>query len=449
MYLNRRRFLTLTGRALSSVGTASLLHFNRMSAVAQTTADYRALVCVFLNGGNDGNNTIVPLAQQEYAAYAATRGNLALAQSSLRPVATLDGTRFGLHPHLAGLQRLFTDRRAAVVANVGMLAQPLTRAQYLARAGAIPQNLYSHADQQIQWQAGFPATGADTGWAGRTADRLAAANLPNDFPVVVSTAGATVFGFGNRAIPASVLPGGNSSLEGVENTPAAIARTQALEHLLTLDSGSVLIQAASATTREGLRVSRLLDTAMKTRLPLTTPFPQTALGQQMHEVAKVMQVRHELGVTRQIFFCNMDGFDTHAGQINTHAGLLKELDSALVALSDATLELGIDREVTIFTESEFGRTLQPSTGAGTDHAWGSHHFVIGGAVRGGEIYGEFPSLALGGPDDASGRGVWIPTSSLDQYGATLAAWFGVADQDLPLVFPNLVNFASPKLGFVG
>ena len=162
-----------------------------------------------------------------------------------------------------------------------------------------------------------------------------------------------------------------------------------------------------------------------------------------------MQVRRELGVTRQIFFCDMDGFDTHTGQLASQANLLKELDDALVALADSTVELGIDREVTIFTESEFGRTLLPSTGAGTDHAWGSHHFVIGGSVNGGQIFGRFPSLALGGADDAGERGVWIPTSSLDQYGATLASWFGVADRDLPLVFPNLVNFPSAKLGFVG
>ena len=264
---------------------------------------------------------------------------------------------------------------------------------------------------------------------------------------MLSTAGNALFGVGQQEVAASVSPGVPPGVFG-DASPIAAARLQALEDLLALGSGALLIQAASKTTREGLRISRLLDHALATGGPLTTPFPPTALGRQVEEVAKIIRVRQELGVTRQIFFCSMEGFDTHVGLIAKQAILLKELDDAVTALHSATMEMQVENGVTTFTQSEFGRTLEPSSGGGCDHAWGSHHFVVGGAVNGGDIFGQFPTLALGGPDDAGERGVWVPTSSLDQYGATFSSWFGVAQADLPLVFPHLANFSSPTLGFL-
>jgi uncharacterized protein (DUF1501 family) len=445
---NRREFLKVGCCRIGTLSAASAFgRLGMMNAMAQSAPDYKALVCVFLFGGNDGNNLIVP-ADAGYQPYATARAGLALPQANLLQIAPASGGLYGLHPRMAGVRTLFQQGKAAVVANVGMLVRPTTPTQYQQRTAAVPANLFSHSDQQQQWQNAAPNGNASTGWAGRVADAVAPYNSPSTFPTGVSMAGSSLFLAGQMSQPGTIVPGSNMALDGSDGTPQALARDAAFNQLLSFDSGLALVQRANFLTGEGLRVGKLINDALKTGTPLTTVFPTSSLGQQLAQVARVIKVRNELGMKRQIFFCSAGGYDTHSNQIVEQDNLFNTLDPALKAFYDATVEMGIADSVTTFTESEFGRTLQPSSGAGTDHAWGSHHIVIGGKVKGGDLYGKFPTLALGGPDDTGNRGSFIPTTSLDQYGATLASWFGVADSGLPAVFPNLVNFPTQKLAFL-
>jgi len=442
--ISRRRLMRLGAGA--AVGGAIGLALPSLTALAQG-GGYRALVCLFLHGGNDGNNTIVPMASDAYDAYQRGRGLLALRQSSLLSITTPSGIAYGLHPQLTDLQRLFNERRLAVIANVGTLVRPTTRDEYQTRSAPLPRNLYSHSDQQRAWQTGLPNGSASTGWGGRTADVLSGGGAAT-FPALLSVAGQAAFGTGVVSTPATVTPGTAPGLAGVYGDAASLARVQAVESLLTLRDGSVLMSAANVTMREGLRQADTLNRALSSRSAPTTRFPSTGLGQQLAEIARVMNVRDELGLTRQVFFCSLGGFDTHFNQLINHASLMAELGKALAAFDDATREMGLAESVTTFTLSEFGRTLQPTTLLGTDHAWGSHQLVMGGGVHGGDVYGDFPVVALAGPDDVGSRGVWLPTSSLEQYGATLATWLGVSRSSLPDVFPNLGNFHTDNLGFL-
>ncbi len=452
---NRRDFIKCCS-LLTVAGAAGFSKLGLISAFAQATADYRALVCIFLFGGNDGNNIIVPLDNTLYQNYANARGStanggLALTQSSLLSVTpATGGVNYGFHANLGGLQTLFNARRLAILANVGVLVRPTTRAQYLARQVAVPSNLFSHSDQQSEWQSSFASSNATTGWAGRVADKIAPAfNSGVSFPTVLSVAGSPLFCNGAQTRPATMTPGSTSALSGFGSDAASTVRLNAVQQLLTLDTGLSLVQAASGITQQAFRDAATLNAALAGGTPLATTFPNTSIGNQLAQVARIIQVRGALGLKRQIFFCSLGGFDTHSDQINQQGNLFSQLAPALLAFSDATRELNVDSSVTTFTLSDFGRTLQPGSGGGSDHGWGSHHLIMGGAVLGGDIYGTFPTIALGGPDDAGSNGRWIPTTAVDQYGATLASWFGVAAADLPTIFPNLANFATQKLTFLG
>jgi uncharacterized protein (DUF1501 family) len=446
---SRRNFLRFGCCSVSTLTVAS--QFSRLgmiNALAQSTGDYKALVCIFLFGGNDANNTVLPVSSQ-YPQYAAVRGSLAIPQANILQCPTSSGAVYGLHPSLAAIHPLWAQRRLAIMANVGMLVRPTTRQQY--QAGAqVPSNLFSHSDQTSQWQTAMPQ-GGTTGWGGRIADKLTqyGINQPSTFPLGVSVSGGAQLLNGVTTKPATVSPGQTSTgLEGTNpNNPAMVARDVSVQELLQMDSGLALVQAASAGTSEGIRIAQIVSQATSSN-PLATQFPATGLGNQLAQIARLIQVRAQLGMRRQIFFASMGGFDTHSNQLPDHINLLSQLGDAMAAFHNATVELGVANQVTTFTESEFSRTFQPSQGAGTDHAWGGHHFVMGAAVRGGELYGTFPTLALQGPDDSGNRGNWIPTTSLDQYGATLATWFGVPPSDLLSVFPNLANFTSQNLGFM-
>jgi len=447
--LSRRNFLTCC--SLATFGLWSRFsRFEMMSAFAQGLYDYRALVCVFLFGGNDGNNLVVPLSQSAYDSYTRVRGNLALPASSLVPIITPANTVYGLHPNLNALAPLFNTGNLAILANVGTLVAPITRTQYESRSAPVPVNLFSHSDQQLQWQTSITNGLGSTGWGGRIADTVLKSGLngPSSFPSFVSLSGNAMQGIGNHTDPGIFTTAGPVGLSGFNSGGAARARHEAFQQILAFDSGLSLVQAANSTVSNGLSDSATLAKAMAGAPALRTIFPKTTLAAQLEEVAKVIQVRNELGIHRQIFFCSLGGFDTHSNQINDQASLLAQLGACLAAFFEATLELGISDSVTTFTESDFGRTFQPNSNRGTDHAWGNHHLILGGKVSGGDIYGTFPQLELSGPDDADNRGRWIPTTSLDQYGATLASWFGVSNSDLISVFPNLSQFDRINLGFL-
>lgn len=449
MNSSRREFIRRVTFSLSSLAAAGdFARFGMLNAAATQDGSYRALVCVFLYGGNDSNNLIIPMDTATYGAYSGIRKNLALAQSAVLPVATKSNVPYGFHNLLPEVQGLFNNKQLAVVANIGSLVAPITRAQYVTNKGIIPQNLFSHLDQQTQWQTSVANGMSTTGWGGRAADQVAHLNGSATFPTLVYVTGNSIFGSGAQTRPGAITPGATLGLSGYGTDAASVARSSALQQLLTLDSGVTLIHQASSYMSDGLRDSATLNRALGGSAALQTAFPKTSLGGQLQEVAKLIQVRQAIGMNRQIFFCSIGSFDTHTNQLNDQGTLFSQLSPALAAFFKATQELGVDQQVTTFTESDFSRTLVPNSNGGTDHAWGSHQLVMGGAVQGGDIYGQFPTMVLGSGDDA-GEGRWVPTTSVDQYGATLARWFGVAAPQLSSVFPNIGNFTTDNLGFLG
>ena len=443
----RREFVRDLGCGLGATAFLSAFdRFSRLEAAMAPATDYKALVCVFLYGGNDGNNTVIPY--DDYASYQAVRGTtLNLPKASILQVnAPSQGAAFGFHPALTNFQSLYTQGKLAIMANVGTLSAPVTRSQFL--AGSVrPDSLFSHSDQQAQWQSSIVRNQdqlSQTGWGGRTADAVASLNGTN-FPMVVSLSGTPIFARGVTSRP--LVPG--ASLKGFpDGNAVATARLAAFRKLLTLEGGETLVGAASAVTSAAIDNTAILNAALAKGATLTTTFPGTGIGRQFQQVAGILSIRAELKINRQVFFVSLGGFDTHTDEINTQQNLFTQLNAAVKAFYDATVELGIADSVTTFTLSDFGRTFQPASGGGSDHAWGNHHFVLGGSVNGGDFYGTFPSLALQGPDDSSNEGRWIPTTSVDQYAATLAQWFGLDAGSVPSVFPNIGRFASSHLGFL-
>jgi len=436
----------------SAAGAAmlgGLSKFGLVSAFAQGTTDYKALVCIFLFGGNDGNNMVVPI-DSRYAGYQSVRGGIAIPQGQLLPLQSGGQAIYGLHASMPELQGYFNNQKnLAIVANVGTLVQPTTQTMYKSYQN-LPQNLFSHSDQQDQWQSAQLTGVPLSGWAGKVADSLQSAyNGAAKFPPILSVSGNAIFCTGINSQPFTMDPGSTPGLQGFDQSAASQARFVATQQLLTFDSGLSLVQAANAVTGQAVQYSVVLSNALKNIPPLQTVFPKNYLADQLKQVAQVIAAQGSLGVRRQIFFCSYGGFDTHGDQLVQHVQLLSELSQSMSAFYQATQELGVANQVTTFTTSEFGRTLEPGSNGGTDHAWGSHQMALGGAVKGNTLYGTFPTLALGGPDDADQNGRWIPTTALDQYGATLATWFGVGAADLPSVFPNLANFSTKNLGFLG
>lgn len=449
MDIRRRSFIRYASLAAAG-NLAGLRPFGAMNALAATAPDYKALVCIFLYGGNDANNTVVPYDTTGYANYAALRtangSSIAIPQASLLPLTPLPN--FALHPSLPDVQALFNSGNAAIVANVGTLTQPITRAQYLA-GGTVPSNLFSHSDQQEEWQNAAESGATQTGWAGRVSDALAGSyNAGASLPMITSVAGDTLFCNGLSTTPVSVSPGnvgGAACSEGA----ACAARSSAAQSLITLSSGVSLVTEDDGITSNAYQYAQVLSAATQSVAPLKTVFPpKNGLAAQLQQIAQIIQVRAALGVQRQIFFCGIGNFDTHSDQLALQAALLSGISPALSAFYNATVELGVQNQVTSFTMSDFARTFQPNSNTGTDHAWGSHHIVFGGAVNGGKMYGTFPTLALAGPDDSGSNGRWVPSTGSAQYAATLATWFGVPASQLATVFPNIGTFSTSNLGFV-
>lgn len=445
MRSNRRTFIKCASLAAAG-NILGLESFGRLNALAQSTTDYKALVCVFLYGGNDANNTFIPFDTNGYSRYARIRGPLAIPQKQLLPLSSLPN--FALNPNLSDLQTLFNNKNAAIVANVGTLVQPTTKAQYQANQ-SLPTNLFSH-DQQAEWQNAAQSIVTPTGWAGRIADLLGSTYNPNaSIPMIISAAGDTLFCNGaSSSGPVAISPGNLGSANCSEGTTECAALQATAQALLNFDTGLTLIQADDNITSNAYSYAKALTAATRSVPALQTVFPNTGLAAQLKQIAQIIQVRSALGVNRQIFFAGFGSFDTHADQLTLQNFLLAQLSSALAAFYQATQELGVVNNVTTFTMSDFSRSYQPNSANGSDHAWGAHHLVLGGAVKGGQMYGTFPTLALGGPDDCGANGRWIPTTGSVQYGGTLAQWFGVNASQLPTVFPNIGSFATNNLGFV-
>jgi uncharacterized protein (DUF1501 family) len=456
--LSRRDFLRLS--CCSATGVALATGMGRLglvNAYAQASGPYQALVCIFLFGGNDGNNMLIPFDATGYNAYITARGvagvngGLGLAQNTLLPInagpTSQLYSQFSLHPSMPGIQNLYNSGKVAFVANMGTLVTPTSKTQYQGHSVTVPTSLFSHSDQQNQAQTAAANSMGASGWAGRVADKLnPTMNAGAQLPMIMSLAGSNIFATGLSTRPTTVTPT-NPGFSNLDTTRSSI-----MQNLLTLDSGVSLVQAASAITGFAFSDSNNLAHALQGAPGIATQFPNTGLGSQLKQVAQVIQVRGTLGMGRQIFFCSAGGYDTHNFQLTDQGTLLSQLSAAMSAFYQATQELGVGSQVTTFTLSDFGRTLQPSSGLGTDHAWGNHQMVMGDAVHGGDIYGTFPQLLIGGPNDTGttgARGRWIPTTALDQYAATLAAWFGVQSSDLVSIFPDLANFSSHNLGFVG
>ena len=513
----RRKFLRtsvcgLTGAAM----VASLDRFSLVNAMVQqdqpdVAADYKALVCIFLNGGSDCNNMIIPFDDYTVTGGGTTNGydnvrtgsGLAVPKSALNNTkitpSNTGGVSYAFHPNLSpefgsvpgqakGLMDIWGAGKLAVLCNVGSLVQPITRAQYGQGIGR-PYQLFSHSDQVAQQQTSVAKTVGQTGWGGRVADKTNSLNGTVALPMNISLAGTNLFstGINSRQLAISAAPTTLANLLVLNWSGPSIANPNtagsSFRTLLGFDQGSTLIKGATDTTNQALTA----DAALNQGEPVIptpgnpTAFPNTSLGNQLKQIAKLIKIKDAAGITmkRQIFFCSAGGYDTHTNETGTdptnpggqgtqsggQGQLLAQLSQAMRAFYDEMVAQGLSNNVTTFTLSDFGRTLQPSgSGAGavgSDHAWGSHAFIMGGAVQGGQFYGSkrpdntglpygYPALQLGGPDDTtSNRGQWIPTSSIDQYAATLAAWYGLAPADVPAVFPNLSVFPTSNLGFLG
>jgi len=450
-FLNRRDFLRSSGAAAVLAATPGLAYSQVVGGAAPFN-DYRALVCVFLHGGNDSFNMLVPRSTAEYNVYAQARQNLAVAQADLLPITPVmsDGVDYGLHPSMSGLKRLFDGGAAGFVTNVGPLIEPTTKDQYFNRSVLLPPQLFSHNDQQDQWQSLKGNTQSKTGWAGRMADLIRNAVAGQQMATNASLFGNNVFQSADQSIPYIMGPDGPQQFIGFSTDPNEILFEQrlAVERVLNAGYNSIYERSFAAIQKRAISAADAVTAALDdpNLPPLNTMFPASQLGIQLQTVAKLIAARDTLQMERQIFFVGIGGFDSHDDQIQNQPGLLGGISEGLTAFYDATVELGVSDSVTAFTQSDFGRTLT-SNGDGTDHAWGGNQIIVGDAVLGQRIYGTYPLLQIGGPDDVSG-GRMIPTMSADQYAATLAKWFGIDDLDLDVVAPNINNFATRDLGFM-
>jgi uncharacterized protein (DUF1501 family) len=471
MAINRRDFLRSSACALGSMALASSIDtFGVVHALTpQTANDYKALVCVFLNGGNDGNNMFVSLDQYNGPAGSIVEGysnvragsGLAIAQASLLPVSPVSGGSYGFHPNMPEMQNLFNQGKLAVLCNNGPLVEPLTRTTYQNGTGKKPLQLFSHSDQVGLFQTAIANTVSQTGWGGRLADRTQALNGSATFPSNISIAGINLFlsGVDTRQL---AVADSNTTLANVlqlnmsGTSSEQASRLASFNELRPLDNNFKLVKAASDTRSSSIQTDVALSSVNPT---LATVFPNTSLGRQLKQIALLIKASTDptagINMKRQVFFTQIGGFDTHSAEVTGQGNLLTQVSQAISAFYAATVELGVQDKVTTFTMSDFGRTFQPAGSGvatvGTDHAWGNHQLIVGGSVLGHTLYGAYPILRLGGPDDTDGsspRGRWIPTTSVEQYAATLAMWYGLSSADLPAVFPLIGRFPTANLGFL-
>jgi len=443
---NRRQFLKASGAgAAAAFSTYPGGAFAQGIGTGAPFDDYKALVCVFLFGGNDSFNMLVPRSDAEHLVYENSRQNLAIAKEDLLPIipATPDGAQYGLHPSMAGLKTLFDDDRVALVSNMGPLIEPTTKDQYFNKSVTLPPQLFSHNDQQDQWHS-LKGTGVSkTGWAGRIGD-LIQMNVANQLMATnASLFGSSLFQSADDTIAYVMGPGGPIRFDGFGDTFPFLEQRQAFQNIIAANYSSLYERGFAEIQQRAVASADLVSEAIANAPVRNTVFPISQLGQQLQTVSRLIDVRAELQMDRQIFLVAAGGFDSHDDQNQNQPGLLGGISDAITAFYNATVEIGVSDSVTTFTQSDFGRTLS-SNGDGTDHGWGGNQIVVGDAVR-GDMYGTYPLLQIGGNDDVGG-GRMIPTTSADQYAATLARWFGIPDVDLDAVAPNIDNFVNRNLG---
>jgi uncharacterized protein (DUF1501 family) len=448
--IERRAFLRRLS-ALSMLGPAApwALQLGALSeAAAATATDYKALVCVFLFGGNDHANTIVPFDVGSYTALSQIRPNLILPQESLasnqlRPGTPLANQRvYALAPGLEPLVPLFHAKELAVLLNIGTLIEPTTKAQYHAKSVRLPPKLFSHNDQQAFWQTSA-TEGSPSGWGGRIGDLFLSSQSSANL-TAISLSGQAAFLSGRTLRAYQITAAGPTPISALNSPLFGSSQGSALMRtLLTTNQSHPLMQEWVTTGRRSIELTDSVSSALA-GVTLNTPFPlASSIGDQLKMVARLIGARNALGLKRQVFFVSLGGFDTHDNQASTHPGLIAQIGHSLAAFQQAMRELGVQEKVTTFTASDFGRTLT-SNNDGSDHGWGSSHFVMGGAVRGGEILGTPPAIAINGPDDV-GSGRFIPTTSVDQLAGSLGQWFGLSSNEQLGLLPNLANFSNRTL----
>ncbi|MEN0653826.1 MULTISPECIES: DUF1501 domain-containing protein [Hyphobacterium] len=450
-HLSRRA--ALRGMAACCAGAGTPFAFNLLgigaAAQAQAVADYKALVCIFLFGGNDQSNTVIPREGAAYSSYAAARPTLARPSGDLVPLTVQDwsGPALGLPPELSGLAGLFNTGRMAIVANTGTLLYPTTQAQILNGSVALPRQLFSHSDQQNSWQTGLPDRDSRSGWLGRIGDVIEPlANGGALAPICMSVAGNNVLQAGDTTVQYQLTTNGPVAVRNLERLYGVSASGTAYRSVLTQPRTNLLEAEYTGIVSRAIATETEVTAALAGIPALTTGFPQTRLGAQMGMIARMIAARSALGQNRQVFFAAIGGWDFHDNLLADQANRLTELGDAMAAFNAATEELGVAPAVTTFTASDFGRALQYN-GRGSDHGWGAHHFVMGGAVRGGRVFGRWPDVALGSADDA-GQGRLIPTTSVDEYAAELAGWFGVPPGMLSDVIPHVGRFDRANMDFL-
>lgn len=455
----RRAFLkqsTALGISASLAPWAMQLAMLGEAAAAQsssTSEDYKALVCIFLNGGNDYANTLIPFDNAHYNAYQSARTTLARPRddlssttlNALNPLA--DSLQFALAPEMAALKPLWDAQHLAIQLNVGPLVVPTSVAQYNAKSVPLPPKLFSHNDQTSLWQSGL-SEGATTGWGGRMGDLILSSNGTSTF-TCISASGNAVFLAGQSALQYQINTTGAIAINGISKPLYGSSACQtALQGLITQRSDSHLLENEYArVVARSISAQGQVASGLASAPAINTPFDATnSLANQLKVVAQLIAARNTLGAKRQVFLVSLGGFDNHDNLLTTHPTLLGQVANAMRSFYDATVELGVANNVTSFTASDFGRTLT-SNGDGSDHGWGGHHFVMGGAVQGQRYYGLAPAIAVNGADDV-GQGRLLPTTSVDQYAATFANWMGIPNSDLAWVMPNIVSFSNTNLGFV-
>jgi len=452
-HAERRQFLKRS--ALATLGSASFLslntQFNLANAQVSATDDYRALVCVFLYGGNDAFNMLIPRANDSYQTYASTRREFARPQDELLPLNPLNSiaTDYGLAPELSSLQTLFHDNKLAFIANLGTLIEPTSQQDYINNRVLLPPQLFSHNDQQ-NFVMSLQATKRQQGWASRMADLMQDVNNNDKLSMGISMSGDNLWQRGGLQAPYAMNANGVSTYWHLQPTNTenwAVKRNNAYNALLAQTHSHLFATEFAKTQRRSIDLGVELSGVLESLPELTTTFDTSSrLAQMLKTVANLIAARDQTGMKRQTFFIGIGDYDTHGDQVNRHPALMAELNHALSSFYNATVELGVSDKVTTFTASDFGRTLT-SNGDGTDHGWGSHHMVIGDAVNGGNIFGTLPELAIGSIDDI-GEGRIIPTTAMDQYAATLANWYGLSASQIAETFPNLGNFNVADLGFL-